>query len=1032
MRLLRTRSLEGSPSSPKDETMNWFDEIKARVGKKSQSSSDKQASSAIDLSTSSGEPASSTETGDRISRILRFHKSKGDHLATKGQCDNSQQLSKVEEESDDEQTVAELSSPDCSLANETTKDDFISPSTSLRRRKLTTTSCVESPDFDTASINTIFNRRDSRYDTILRAQRRRTTKAKLLGSLRWIIDHLLPFNYDLPWKIVALVNFLIVIMVIAVTNRASINPLPLNFFNGFLSGLVVSTICFMIVILSIFVSLLPSSGSNSFESHNKTQHTTLDNDSDRKSSHRGCTRRTITTKESIDPKSASDDYSTCELLTNVEAKSDERSADAPIYTEDHRGWMIEFIGDYELRNKSDVKLKLLYVKLEDGVLYLCKTKNANDVETRPVFTQQRIYDLNLDRKFNARILLPRNVRNRQKWVWSKKYPIRLEFLSEESDQIISNKTQDTYPKTTVISLTLFAKSCREKEEWFRVFRSIIDGKRVVKFNATKRASLQSTTSSVANDESFLCSFKNLDLRSPSPMNERGRVQTSRSSHLLGDIKTLSDSKRLDDELAPTSDVERSTSGSLVRTKSCELLHAESYSASDLSKSKDELDLDDEDTKLEFSECQDDSTLTRETGDLFNQAVEFDNFMQSRPIIDYKDYIENIIDSCQDATETSDWFNALTGRIFYDVLSQSHWSHWFKRKIQRKLYRIRLPYFMETLTLTSIDLGTNAPHFLNVVSHCFDATGLKIDFDMVYSGGLTMTFETKLNLLKMKPDNPSVASSNASATGGQASNPPPATTTNDTSGSPASGSSTIASTNQQSYAQHQQMELQDNISTTTTASSRIDNDSSEMNLSAAATVTMTGLDKWNRRSLSSSSAPASTRTSGESTSSDSDSSDSESSSGSSIKNLDLDEISDWEDYGAEKTRQSILRFVDKIASSRYFQQATENRYIKKKLQDLSNCPLMLIVTIQQLNGVLTVNVPPPKTDRIWYGFKPNVELSLKALPKLGDREVNLSHVTDWIEKKLAEEFKKILVIPNMEDIVLPVLRSDHLSYITTTK
>lgn len=254
----------------------------------------------------------------------------------------------------------------------------------------------------------------------------------------------------------------------------------------------------------------------------------------------------------------------------------------------------------------------------------------------------------------------------------------------------------------------------------------------------------------------------------------------------------------------------------------------------------------------------------------------------------------------------------------------------------------------------------------------------------------MTFETKLNLLKIKSDNSSSAASGPNANNqvpsstssgcgpqNQSSNPPPETTPREPSS--ASESSFECSS------------------------------------------------KDAKKTFSSS---GSTRTSGES--SDSDEGESSSSSDSSCDEADVDEISDWEDYGAEKTRQSIVRFVDRIASSRYFQHATENRYIKKKLQDISNCPLVLIVQIQSLNGVLTLNVPPPQTDRVWYGFKPNPELTLKALPKMGDREVNLSHVTDWIEKKLAEEFRKILVIPNMEDVVLPVLKSDHILYVASTK
>ena len=40
----------------------------------------------------------------------------------------------------------------------------------------------------------------------------------------------------------------------------------------------------------------------------------------------------------------------------------------------------------------------------------------------------------------------------------------------------------------------------------------------------------------------------------------------------------------------------------------------------------------------------------------------------------------------------------------------------------------------------------------------------------------------------------------------------------------------------------------------------------------------------------------------------------------------------------------------------------------------------------------------------YGFRGNPKLVLSAKPYVGEREVSLSPITDWIEKKLAIEFQ----------------------------
>ncbi|XP_031669722.1 testis-expressed protein 2-like [Oncorhynchus kisutch] len=119
---------------------------------------------------------------------------------------------------------------------------------------------------------------------------------------------------------------------------------------------------------------------------------------------------------------------------------------------------------------------------------------------------------------------------------------------------------------------------------------------------------------------------------------------------------------------------------------------------------------------------------------------------------------------------------------------------------------------------------------------------------------------------------------------------------------------------------------------------------------------------------------------------------------------------------------IMRFVDKIAKSKYFQKATETEFIKKKIEEVSNTPLLLTVEVLECRGMLAVNIPPPPTDRIWYGFRNPPHLELKARPKLGEREVTLAHVTDWIEKKLDQEFQKIFVMPNMDDLWLPIMHS----------
>ena len=64
-------------------------------------------------------------------------------------------------------------------------------------------------------------------------------------------------------------------------------------------------------------------------------------------------------------------------------------------------------------------------------------------------------------------------------------------------------------------------------------------------------------------------------------------------------------------------------------------------------------------------------------------------------------------------------------------------------------------------------------------------------------------------------------------------------------------------------------------------------------------------------------------------------------------------------------RKLMKYLNKLTASKYFQQATEYKYIKRAMENVSNTPLQLQVSVKNLVGKLAVNVPPPPTDRLWY-------------------------------------------------------------------
>ncbi|MPC97366.1 Testis-expressed sequence 2 protein [Portunus trituberculatus] len=125
-------------------------------------------------------------------------------------------------------------------------------------------------------------------------------------------------------------------------------------------------------------------------------------------------------------------------------------------------------------------------------------------------------------------------------------------------------------------------------------------------------------------------------------------------------------------------------------------------------------------------------------------------------------------------------------------------------------------------------------------------------------------------------------------------------------------------------------------------------------------------------------------------------------------------------GGGPTSRRLLRLVDTVAASRYFQHAAEWRLLQRALQGVSNTRIELSVEVRRLAGTLALNVPPPPTDRLWYGFRGAPELAMVARPRLGDRALSLPILVEFIQRQLKVVFEKVFVLPNMDDLVIPIM------------
>ncbi|XP_017774640.1 PREDICTED: testis-expressed sequence 2 protein isoform X2 [Nicrophorus vespilloides] len=273
---------------------------------------------------------------------------------------------------------------------------------------------------------------------------------------------------------------------------------------------------------------------------------------------------------------------------------------------------------------------------------------------------------------------------------------------------------------------------------------------------------------------------------------------------------------------------------------------------------------------------------------------------------------------------SAWLNALITRVMFDCMRNEELIGKIKERIQRKLSSIKLPYFIEELTITELSLGQTAPSIVKIEKPTTNDWGLWVDMDIQYEGQIVVILQTKLNLMRLKE--------------------PP---------QPCSGEKG----SEKSPIYHSDVD--------DTAESSTDEDSS---------VQM---------------APS---------------------------NVEVPEGNG----GPSNKSKRIMKMVDRIAESKFFKAASENKFVKKAMEGVSKTDLRLKVELKSLSGCLAFNIPTPPSDRLWYGFRPSPSINLSAHPIVGERNINFNQVTNWIEKKLSKEFQKVLVFPNMEDIYIPVM------------
>ncbi|XP_062510897.1 testis-expressed protein 2-like [Corticium candelabrum] len=311
--------------------------------------------------------------------------------------------------------------------------------------------------------------------------------------------------------------------------------------------------------------------------------------------------------------------------------------------------------------------------------------------------------------------------------------------------------------------------------------------------------------------------------------------------------------------------------------------------------------------------------------------------------------------------TIDWFNAFIGRLFWDAWNERYLRERLHLKWQHKLNKTKRPSFMRPLTITDLSLGGHLPTVTNAYRPYVDERGIWLELDLDYKDGtFCITLETSLQFVPSDDKDAATHTDGGGITLGSISN-----FSND-------------NVNAHAKCRMKKRVVDSDID------SGAEDDEDRTTIDETSLIIAPPEPKPKSESKDTESIAAAVQ-------------DSES-------------------------KSAIWRIADKVLQSRIVRKAVQTRLGQRVTEKVNNISLVLTIQITSLRGRLLVNMSPPPTDRIWYGFKTMPEMTMIPTPKVGSKMFNYHKVTEWIDRKLRKEFEKRLIFPNMEDLVIPILES----------
>ncbi|XP_037953260.1 testis-expressed protein 2-like isoform X2 [Teleopsis dalmanni] len=306
-----------------------------------------------------------------------------------------------------------------------------------------------------------------------------------------------------------------------------------------------------------------------------------------------------------------------------------------------------------------------------------------------------------------------------------------------------------------------------------------------------------------------------------------------------------------------------------------------------------------------------------------------------------------------------WANVLLGRFIYGLLNDEKSLEKVRELIQKKLSALKLPVFIENITVTSVDLGNTPPLIHRISQPLLDERGIWVDADVTYEGSAHITISTELNLMRLK----------------RLPHPPAFIETHEERLQPKTdGLSTGLS--RSSILSSRFLDAGDPSS----GESDVEN-GNNVNLHHKSKQSNTKIIKNNKSAIS-------------------------------------QETTATAQSGSQITTDP-KEPLHKSRTAKFIEHFTNLSYIQRAMQNMSST-LTLKVDIKGLVGRATINMPPPPSDRIWLGFRGPPRLWISATPTYGDKLYDYNIVRKVIESKICEAINQYAVYPNLLDLSIAML------------